>query len=196
MKSQRKKLRIFNLAVALLALSSFLPSCVQEDFDLDGNHGSEGYVLPKGKYYVAFNIADTDGFRTRANLGDPHPSGDFVDGDHGEHEIGSGNSFVIFLNADDVVVEVSELSGTHNEHPEDWIEGNYVSRFDVDEDYETPNSCIIILNATRYEDKLKGLVGKNKSELLNLRWEDNDNPMSIGMDGARFTMAKSVYMKE
>lgn len=196
MQLQRKISNIFKFAVTLLVLACFLPSCIQDDYDLDDGNGSEGYILPKGRYYVVFDINDADGYKTRGELGDPHPDGDFVDGDHGEHEISSGNSLVIFLNADNKVVEVSELAGNHNEHPEAWIESNYIAKFDVDEDYQTPNSCIVLLNVTKYKDQLKNSVGQSKDYITTLEWAEKEDPMSIGREGALFTMSNSVYFKD
>lgn len=195
MHTKRKFNNIVKLAAALIVMTIALPSCVYEDFGNE-NDVVDYPVLPKGKYKIVLNISDADGYKTRGELGDPHPDPGFVDGDHNEHIIGSGNSFIVFLNAAGKIVEVHEIAGDHNEHPENWIEGNYVCTYDVEEDYQTPASCIVLLNATVYADDIKSSVGKDKSFLLDKTQYGYDHPMDVGRDGPNFVMTNSVYIKD
>lgn len=183
----------------ILGSALVMASCVMDTFDDDISSRGEynGQKLPKGKYFVTFNITETDD-NTRA-LPD---SVQFEDGVHDEHDIGGIGSFIIYLNANDQVVNVDELFGEHEEHPHDYIEGHYVSTFDVEEDYQTPDKCIVILNALKYREELNNCVGKNKSDILNMEWiqhygTDGIETDTVGRnDNGRFLMSNSIHYGE
>lgn len=187
-----------NIKINLLLLTAVLgcgvSSCVMDTFDDDLKTASSGPKLPPGKYKVYFNIEEIGVDKTRAI-----PDGDqFVDGSHGEHELGGAGNFAIFLDEAGTIVEVSELFGEHKEHPEDWIEGRYVSVFNVEEDYETPSKCLVILNGLKFIDELKNAKGKNKDAIMNMKWYQHYDEKGIETDtvgrndNGRFMMTNSI----
>lgn len=203
-------------AAACLAL----PSCISEDFDMQDTNGT-GEILPKGKYFVLFDVYDTEGYNTRSDYSndDTYDDGNFDgvvddglhfgdDGNHNEHTIGS-NNWVIYINGNGIV-EVTPLSSdVHQHYPnieEDEfydhsvIEGHWVSTFDVEKDtYVKPDACVVVLNAGPNSGISQNLVGKNKQVLYDLLWDEsnpvNGDPYKIGRDGNYFTMTNSIYLK-
>ena len=183
-----------NLLLLTTVVGFGVSSCIMDTFDDDIKPATSGYKLPPGKYKVYFNIEETGYDKTRA-LPD---SSQFVDGSHGEHELGGAGNFAIFLNEAGTIVEVSELFGKHEEHPEDWIEGRYLSEFNVEEDYQTPSKCLVILNGLKFIDQIKNAKGKNASEIMNMKWYQHYDSKGIETDtvgrndNGRFMMTNSI----
>ena len=174
------------LLFSLLGVATGLTSCVMDSFE-DLSEESERKMLTRGEYYVAFEFDTGDGSATRAS------NGDIVDGSHQEHDIGAEGNYVIYFNEDDEVVEVTELYGEHVEHPQDYVEGRYISRFNVDAEFEVPHACLVVLNAEKFNGNFFGdCIGKKKEDVMKQVWSSSD-PKTIGRDGERFTMTNSIY---
>ena len=201
-------LKIFksHLALSTVLLAALCSSCITEDFDMMDQAEGGSRKLPMGKYYVLFDINDTDGTPlTTRGVGDVD-TGDLEfgkDGNHEEHEIGGTGNFIIFLSGNKVI-QVSELYGSHEHYPnlmpdyeEQYVEGHYISQFDVDKDYEAPETCIVVLNAGPYTNELKNCVNKSKNEIFNLIWGNDQDPTQIGRnEEGRFTMTNSIRYGE
>lgn len=162
---------------SLLALGS--TSCIMDSFDVD----EAPSMLPQGKYVIAFHFDQLEPF-TRAD-------GEYIDGDHREHEIGEDGNYVMFFNESKVCIDVIPLYGTHEE-PNGYIEGTYIARYDVDEEeFEVPKYCMAVLNAGGIGDSFKG---QKADYIVENMIEQSTNPLTIGFDAkGRFTMTNTVY---
>ena len=140
-------------------------------------------MLPQGKYVIAFHFDQLEP-STRAD-------GEYIDGDHREHEIGEDGNYVMFFNESKVCIDVIPLYGTHEE-PNGYIEGTYIARYDVDEEeFEVPKYCMAVLNAGGIGDSFKG---QKADYIVENMIEQSTNPLTIGFDAkGRFTMTNTVY---
>ena len=157
-------------------------SCIMDRFDdVDG----PVHMLPKGKYVIGFRFQELEP-STRA------ATGEYDDGEHFEHEIGSDGNYVIFFDANKTVIDVLPLYGTHDE-PSGYIEGTYLARYDVDEEeFVRPEYCMAILNAGHVGSVNKGAKAE---DIVNDMIVEGVHPLSIGFDGnGRFTMTNTVYI--
>lgn len=194
-------MKLFNtIRTNLLLIGSLLAvgttSCVMDNFDDDTLSGRKPYTgekLAPGKYRVAFDIGQVG--LTRSIPGD----GQIVDGDHGEHDIGAAGNFALFLDESGEILSVNELFGTHKEHPEDYIEGRYISDIIVDPDsLKVPKKCVVLLNALPFKNSIKESKGENISGIFGARWfqhydADGIETDTVGRnDNGRFLMANSI----
>lgn len=186
MQLKLRKIKL-SLPISLLLLAGGLGSCVYDTYD-DLESG-QTRVLKPGNYYVTCDISMLGELGTRASQ--------FENGSEGEHELGSEGNFVVMLKGG-IITEVLKLKSAHS-HPDlcskletTQIESLYVGTFDVEEDYEVPQQCVVILNGAAFEDQLT--VGRNAGEILGMTWGSTD-PYSIGFnDEGRFVMTNAAYI--
>lgn len=198
---------IYLSSAALLSLG--LGACVADNYgDLESDAVAGQTVLTPGTYYTLFDLEPitNGGDGTRA---------DFVDGDDGEHSIGSTNNYVIFFDKDQKLKEVIKLVSI-DDHDDPWcekvketgIETRYAAKINVDEDYVAPSFCLVILNAGEYAETLEDyklkLTNVNEVDrpqvymgnIQGWEWSNRSNPKKVGRDGEYFTMTNSVYVKD
>lgn len=199
------KKNIKYVSLPLAACTLLFSACVMDHYDEDLSE-TENRILSKGKYYLTVkidNLSDAMPTRVEGKGPDKNQNGT-VNGEENEHQILASSSYICLFDDKNMLKEVLNLSGA-DEHPglcdqltTAEMESMYVAQFNVEEDYEVPKSCLVILNGKKYGSLLKNGNTVNKislSEVLGQTWDisGDEDPSTIGREGDYFTMTNSAY---
>lgn len=163
-------------------------------------------------YRVAFLIntgseLDSNKSRGLAESIDDANSGDFVDGSHNEHVIGSNGNFVLFFNSDGMFHSYSLLNSSKDNLADEFlsdqenIEVYYTAKLKNLED-QLPLQCLIVLNADGNVSTtitgLRVLEDNLENALSKLVATGSGDPFKIGFNIHNnvhyFTMSNSVFV--
>lgn len=191
----------YKIHILSLLLLPFMGSCINESFD-DCNLGGYDSELPEGNFIISFDIKLPETYA----LEDSDVS--FENGSHNEHQVNEHAMYAIFFDANDNLVNIVDVLTKHYDKDDenkdiehvvpDKVEGRYYATYKVKRNKIKPASVVVVINVSSdVKKKIDNLYAKNAplSEVMNIIWEDKNDPRKIGHDGnyQYFTMSNSVY---
>ena len=196
----RKKTYIRQIIAGVLPLLGIVfTGCINEQFN---PCSPDMKIISAGSdAYVAIKLPNTSA--TRA-------SDIYEDGEHdSEHDISPAANFALFFKLDGTLISKAPLLKSELEHSEfddpenkdhDNKEAIYKAKFSVPDDITVPDGqpqpygyCLVVLNAS---NKLNNIQenASTLNQVLQIFWEEKENPENIGRHGEYFTMTNSAYI--
>lgn len=196
--------RNIKLLAASLLFPWLLGSCIDETLQECALQLPVAGEMPEGNYIISFNLDWDSSFSSGSRA-----EGDFVDGEHEEHDIRYNGLYALFFSdEDELLVNVVPMTSTHYKKDDDGkdveftepetMEGMYYTTYSVKRGQIKPAKCLVVINGS--DALIADFISSAKSEnpytldqVLKKTWDDSEDARRIGHCDEAGALSSSNY---